>query len=175
MNKSVKGAIALSAAGLLLLGGGGTYALWSDEVELNGGAVSSGQLQFTGTTTGTWNDVSSGTPVAIADIADFLVVPGDTLTYTLATTLRAQGENLEATLAADPASVTGDAELLADMAVTTAVSTGGTALTAITEANDNAVIDVVVTFVFDEASTNETQLESLDLSALELTVNQDPR
>lgn len=102
-------------------------------------------------------------------------MPGDTLTYSLSTTLRAQGENLEATLAADPASVTGDPELLADMAVTTAVSTGGTAVAAITEANDNAVVDVVVTFAFDETSTNETQLESLDLSALELTVNQDPR
>ncbi len=112
----------------------------------------------------------------IADITTFLIVPGDVLTYSLSTTLRAQGDNLEATLAADPTSITGDATLLADVDVTTVVSTGGTPIVGpITEANDEDVIDVVVTLAFDEASTNASQLDSIDLSGLELTVDQNPR
>ena len=33
MDNPLKGAVALCAAGLLLLGGAGTYALWSDSVD----------------------------------------------------------------------------------------------------------------------------------------------
>jgi alternate signal-mediated exported protein len=176
MHKPLKGAIALGAAGLLLLGGAGTYALWSDSVDLAGGTISSGQLEFVDTTAGVWRDASDGTPgVVIPDIAQFVIVPGDVLTYSLSTTLRASGDNLEATLAADPNSITGDADLLADIDVTTDVTSGGTAISAITEANDQDVIDVVVTITFDEASDNDSQLDDLDLTNLELTVEQNPR
>jgi alternate signal-mediated exported protein len=176
MHKPLQGAIALGAAGLLLLGGAGTYALWSDSVTLDGGTINAGQLDLAVTSPGAWADVSTGTPVAIPDIAAFPVVPGDVLTYSLSATLTAEGENLEATLAADPASITGDADLLADMTITTAVSTGGVAITGpITEANDGDEIDVVVTLTFAEDSGNETQTDDLDLSAFALTVNQNPR
>ena len=176
MHKPLKGAIALGAAGLLLLGGAGTYALWSDSVTLNGGTVNSGQLEFVGTTPGVWRDVSDGTPSApIANISTFLIVPGDVLTYSLTTTLRAQGENLAATIAADPTSITGDAELLADIDLTTAVTSAGDPVTTITEDNDNDVIDVVVTITFDEDSGNDSQLSDLNLSALQLTVDQNAR
>jgi alternate signal-mediated exported protein len=176
MHRPVKGAIALGVAGLLLLGGAGTYALWSDSVDLAGGTINSGQLEFVNTTTGEWRDISDGTPGdPITDISGFRIVPGDVLTYSLSTTLRASGDNLEATLAADPSSITGDADLLADIDVTTAVSTGGSPITTITEANDQDVIDVVVTLTFDEASDNDSQLDDLDLSNLQLTVEQNPR
>ncbi len=175
MKKPVKGVIALGAAALLSLGGLGTYALWSDSVVLSGGTLNSGRLEFTGTTTGSWADVSSGTPVPIADISTFLLVPGDVLTYTLATTIQAEGDNLAATLAADPSSVTGDAALLADVSVTTAVTVSGTPITAVTDANDGQQVDVVVTFDFTETSLNATQLQSLDLSGLQLTLTQNPR
>jgi alternate signal-mediated exported protein len=176
MHKPLKGAVALAAAGLLLLGGAGTYALWSDSVTLDGGSVSSGQLAFADTTAGVWRDVSDGAPgTTITDINTFVIVPGDILTYSLSTTLRAQGDNLAATLAAEPSSITGDAELLADIDVTTAVSTGGAPIAAITEANDEDVIDVVVTLTFDEASGSLSQTDDIDLSNLALTVNQNPR
>lgn len=177
MHKSLKGSIALGAAGLLLLGGAGTYALWSDSEIIPGGSIDSGQLEFLATTSGVWADVSDGTPGApIPDIADFLIVPGDVLTYSLSTTLRARGDNLEATLAVDPASITGGPDLLEDVDVTTALTVGGTAIPAvITEANDGQTVNVTVTLTFDEGSTNETQLETIDLSELELTVQQNPR
>lgn len=174
-SKSLKGVIALAAAGLLLSGGAGTYALWSDQVTLNGGNVNSGQLKLVNTQPGSWFDLSSGTPAAITDIATWRVVPGDVIEYRVSTTVAAEGQNLAATLVADPASVTGDPALLADMQVTTAITVGGTAQTTITEADDNKQIDVNVDFTFDEASTNATQLQSLDLSALQLTLTQDAR
>ena len=174
-HKSLKGAVALAVAGLLLAGGGGTYALWSDQVTLNGGNINSGQLKLVDTQPGAWFDLSSGTAAAIPDIATFQVVPGDVIEYRVVTTVAAEGENLKATLLADPASVTGDPALLADMTVTTGIAGGGAAQTAITEADDNQQIDVSVNFDFADASTNATQLESLDLSALQLTLTQDVR
>ena len=125
MHKPLKGAIALGAAGLLLLGGAGTYALWSDSVDLAGGTVNAGQLEFVSTTPGEWRDVSDGAPgTVISDISTFQIVPGDVLTYSLSTTLRAQGDNLAATIAADPTTIDGPPELLADVEVSTAVMTG---------------------------------------------------
>ena len=176
MHKALKGAAALAAAAALLLGGYGTYALWSDSETLNGGSIDSGQLALDGTTAGVWRDASAGTPgTVIADISTFRIVPGDVLTYSLSRTVRAQGDNLQATLAADPSSVTGDPELLADVDVTTAGAVNGTATTAITPANDGQTVNVLVTFDFDPLSLNATQLESLDLSALQLTLTQNPR
>lgn len=176
MSKFLKAALALVAAGTLLMAGYGTYALWSDSETLDGGSLSSGELAFSGTDPGVWRDASAGAPgTVIADIAAFQIVPGDVLTYTLTRTVEASGDNLVATLAADPASVTGDPELLADVDVTTAITVDGTAATAITEDNDGQEVVATVSFTFDEASTNETQLQALDLSALELTLTQNPR
>jgi alternate signal-mediated exported protein len=175
MHKPLKGAIALGAAGLLLLGGAGTYALWSDSVTLGGGSINAGQLDLAIAAPGAWADVSTGTPVPIANIAAFRIVPGDVLTYSLSATLQAEGDNLEATLAADPASISGDAALLADIDIDTDVSIDGTDVTVITDANDGDTVDVVVTFDFDEASGNGTQLDALNLTAFALTVNQNPR
>jgi alternate signal-mediated exported protein len=176
LSNFVKGALALLAAVVVLMAGYGTYALWSDSETLNGGTVSSGQLAFEGATPGVWADVSDGAPGdVIADITTFQIVPGDVLTYTLTRTVRASGDNLVATLAADPASVAGDPELLADVAVTTGVTVNGAAAGPITEANDGQAVVATVTFTFDEASTNETQLQELDLSALELTLTQNAR
>ena len=173
--KSLKGVIALAAAGLLLSGGASTYALWSDQVTLNGGNINSGQLKLVNTQPGTWYDVTTRTPTPISDIATFKVVPGDVIAYQVSTTVQAQGHNLAATLAADPASVTGDPALLADMRVSTIIQVGGATQTTITEADDNKQIDATAVFTFDQASTNVTQLQSLDLSALQLTLTQDAR
>ena len=72
---------------------------------MSASSISAGQLRFSDTLPGEWADASSGTPVAIPDIDDFLVGPGDVLTYTLSSTVRARGDNLAATLKADPSSI----------------------------------------------------------------------
>lgn len=176
MNKTLKGTLALAVAALLLLGGFGTYALWSDSETLGGGTIAAGELKLDGDDPGVWTDVSAGgAGTVIPDVDDFLIVPGDVLTYSLTRTVLAKGDNLQATLAADPTSVTGDAALLADVDITTAVTIAGTAVTAITDANDEQDVTVLVTFTFDEASANATQLQTLNLANLQLTLTQDPR
>ena len=175
MNKAIKGAIAAGVAGIVMLGGYGTYALWNDTASLDGGAVNSGELALTPTTPadGAWTDVTAGgagTP--IVDIATFEIVPGDILTYTTSATITATGDNLEATLTADPTSVTGDPELLADVDVSTEVLVAGAAVPTISEANNGQLAAVTVTFDFDALSVNETQLQDLDLSGLQLVLLQ---
>lgn len=46
MNKATKGAVAAGAAGILLLGGAGTFALWEDNASITGGTVSTGHLDL---------------------------------------------------------------------------------------------------------------------------------
>ena len=46
MKKSTKGAVAVAAAAVLLTGGAGTLAYWSDSVDLPGGSISSGSLSL---------------------------------------------------------------------------------------------------------------------------------
>lgn len=173
MSKNLKGLIALVAAGLLLLGGYGTYALWSDSEPVDGGEVSAGELKLEAAEPGTWTDVSDGGEgTAIPDIADFSIVPGDTLSYSASATVLAKGDNLTATISADPASITGDEALLADLDVTTEVLVGGAVVEEITEANDGNTVGVTVTLAFSTDSGNETQLQSVNLADLELVLQQ---
>lgn len=96
----------LAAAGVglaLMLGvGGGTFALWSDTDTLTGGTITSGDLDIIATGATSWADVSDdmgkGASVPIADITDFLIVPGDTLERTQDVTVKLTGDNLKATL-----------------------------------------------------------------------------
>lgn len=174
--RATKGIAALAAAAALLLSGYGSYALWSDTESLDGGAVSSGELKITGATAGVWRDVSAGgAGTVIPDIGTFLVVPGDVLTYTVDATVLAKGENLAATLTADPSTVTGDTPLVDDVDVTTAVSVAGAPTATITEANDGQSLQAVVRLAFDAGSENASQLQDLDLSALQLVLQQNAR
>lgn len=178
MKKVTKATIA-GALGVVLLTGGTTFALWSDSANVNGGTVNSGTLALTPSGTPEWNDISTTTPVPIT-IADFLIVPGDTIEYTAAFTVDASGDNLSATLdVSDPVAATGDAALLAATTVTqTFTDVGGEPVTdgAITSADDGEVINVTVTIVFDESTPGTTaQAESINLSDMTITLQQDAR
>ncbi len=172
MNNKIKGAAAAAAAGVLLLGGYGTLAQWSDEAVLNGGSVNAGQLMLSEATAGVWTDVGGTLPVTIPSIADYKVVPGDELTYETSAKVNASGANLSATLAADASTVTGDPELLAAMDVATSVTIGGQPVVAISEANDGQDVAVKVTFTFDANANGTTQLKSLHLANFELALTQ---
>lgn len=70
-----------SCLGIALLVGGGTYALWSANAPVNSSAtVTTGDLNITSASAQTWSDISKpAAPVAIPSLANFLLVPGDTL------------------------------------------------------------------------------------------------
>ena len=77
MKKITKGAIALGAAALLLAGGAGTMAAWSDEASLGGGEVTAGHLRITEAAAGAWTWADGET----FDPATDLIVPGDVVEY----------------------------------------------------------------------------------------------
>lgn len=100
MNRNAKGAIAVGAATLLLLGGGGTFALWNTSSTVNAGTVESGHLTAS-PFTGSWVDQNGDAFAPATDSA----VPGDVLTYTATSTISAEGQNLEFTAFIDPTTI----------------------------------------------------------------------
>jgi alternate signal-mediated exported protein len=180
MNNKVKGSLAAAAAAVLCLGGLGTLAYWNDDESTNGGTVSSGELSLDAPTNVSWFDVTGDGEVAIANIDNFLIVPGDVLEYRASVVVNAAGDNLAAELTADGSTITGDASLLENLDTTFAASIGvapGTPVTAdypITADNDGDTVNVVVTLSFDSVTTTdlEAQTESVDLSDLTVTLQQ---
>ena len=180
MNKSTKGALAMGAAAVLLLGGTGTLAFWSDSATVNGGSVTSGSLALDAVgCDATWvydNGASAGDTVGE-------VVPGDAIAKSCTFTIDAEGDHLEATPTV-PATVTyttsGSAPTL-DLSVAATYDVDGTPLTGadtITEANDGDTLtaDIVVTFPYGDATTinaNDTQNLTTTLDGLTVTLTQD--
>lgn len=92
MQKSTKGALAVGAAGVLLLGGAGTLAYWTESADVAGGEFDSGNLEITGNTCGSANWLlDDGTTDATAA----LIVPGDTITKTCSFTITGEGDHFD--------------------------------------------------------------------------------
>src|SRR5690606_13382356 len=102
MKKHTKGAIAAGVAAVLLLGGAGTLAYWSDGAAIGGTDIASGELSLSDTTSTGWvyaaDNANAGETVAS-------IVPGDTITQQHTFTISASGDNISATLDA-PETVT---------------------------------------------------------------------
>lgn len=80
----------------LLAAGGGTFSKWSDEEAIaSDRSVSTGELQLGAPEQLAWTDGKGRT----IDPATFQAVPGDTVRFRTATTVQAEGQNLEGTLA----------------------------------------------------------------------------
>ncbi len=96
MNKMVKGSAAGAAGIVLLMGGFGTYALWTDTAAANSGQIQSGALDITGTGAPTWADVSTvGSTGASWNPSTDAMVPGDKVALTQPVTINAVGKNLK--------------------------------------------------------------------------------
>ncbi|MGL4305272.1 MAG: alternate-type signal peptide domain-containing protein [Mycobacteriaceae bacterium] len=176
MKKQTKGAIAAGAAGILLMGGAGTLALWSDSEVIGGGTIASGELTIAPSGTPAWADVSDITPGAIADISTFKIVPGDILTYTADYKIAATGDNLKATLTADSAAITGDTDLKGKITTEltmTGAGSGGPGTYNLTSADGGKTIKVVVKITFDKTTPDQVaQNQKIDLSGFKLTLQQ---
>ena len=172
MNKFTKGAIATGAGVVLLLGGAGTFALWNDDAAVNGGTVTSGVLDISAGTTGTWTDVTSGSPVSI-NIGTFKVVPGDVLEFTQNVQITATGNNLEGELTVDSSSITGALASKLDfdfIATGTGVTGSGTDTLTITPGATGVTnLAVKVRVTFPASTTDQVGLNSTaNLSCLTL-------
>lgn len=182
MKKQTKAAIAAGAGAILLLGGVGTLAFWSDEVDLGGGGdITAGRLALGECAGGgSWTDVNAGN--TIPDIGAFRIVPGDVVEYSCDTTLTAEGDNLTATLTADLGGLTGDAELLAALDRSVTATLNGTPLPAdgagvqvVADDGSDQPVSVDVRITFDPATSGTTgQGQSVDLGAMSLDLQQNP-
>lgn len=180
MKKSLKGAIAAGAAGVLLLGGAGTLAFWSDTEVFGGGSVTAGTLSL-GTpvcepTVGNWVYAVGN---AGAGEAVELIVPGDTIAKTCTFPIVATGDNLTATLGVpDELNITPgtpDTTFQATVAATY-VGSGVAPIDGdgiITSANNGQTVSatIEVEFPFGNATTiNANDMQAITASLADITV-----
>lgn len=170
MKKHTKGAIAAGTAAVLLLGGAGTLAYWSDAQSVNGSDISTGHLSLEAGSASGW--VYAGTTDAVDKI-----VPGDSIETTARFTIAAEGSNLVAALEVpDTVSYTVtdgspstlqldvDSEFLLD---------GAAAPSAITEADDGQVVTAKITvdFPYGDAAINANDTQDLIADLDDITVS----
>jgi alternate signal-mediated exported protein len=182
MNKATKGAVAAGAAGILLLGGAGTFALWEDNASITGGTVSTGHLDLA-VAAGTWAQTASpGTPI---NISTFDIVPGDSLTYTTTVTATATGDNLKGELKLEGSTFVAAFNALPPEHVTATVThtavDGGGLLVDDLDPNLMTFVDSATPYTFDVKitvafSSAADELDDQDLAillpALALTLEQ---
>ncbi|MEN8674165.1 alternate-type signal peptide domain-containing protein [Nocardioides sp.] len=134
MNKTTKGSLAAGAAAVLLLGGAGSLAYWTDNATVDGTSITSGYMKLTDP------DCGDGWLLEGVAYTDQLLVPGDTLTKSCTFVLNAEGDNLLADFDVDAGDeLTGDQvlldELVPDVAYTVNGGTVGTSDVAVANAD----------------------------------------
>lgn len=124
MQKKTTGVVA-GIAGAALLMGGTTFALWSDSDTVDGAQISSGNLDVAVIgdpgSQWSWEDISADRTDNSheIDLADFRIIPGDTIQGTVALDVALEGENMVAALDAELGAASGNlTNLDIDIAVT---------------------------------------------------------
>lgn len=180
MNKVVKGAMATAAGVALLLGGAGTFALWTDSESVAAGTIQSGTLSLTSSSTPQWRNIASDVPDAernIRDISTYRIAPGDKLELTQTLLVDATGDNLRARLSLDESTITGGLKQY----VTPVLSVTGTGVSDTSTANAYDIATsagpnpVTITVVIDFPATvsgTGGQAAELVLSDLGFTLTQ---
>ena len=158
MQKSTKGALAASAAAVLLLGGAGSLAYWTDAATVDGGSITSGHLKLTTPSCGGWT-IDGG---AAFNATTGRVVPGDTLTKVCTFSVDASGDHLKANFTAAAAANTGDSALLSKVTIGATYKVGATTVsgTAVPVANgDTVTATITVDFPYGTVD-NTTNIAS---------------
>lgn len=169
-------AIAVGGAGLALLVGGGTFALWHDSDSISGESINSGELHFE-LGAGTW----SGPGGAISDISTFLISPGDTVTLTQNVTITALGDHMQAMFRLDPSQMTGDDALKAALSPTMSIAALPSGMTANglntynvagTLTATEVVVSVTVVFPADSVTGTTAQAQTVNLASINFELEQ---
>lgn len=155
MNKSTKGALAVGAAAVLLVGGAGTLAFWTADETTPGATIDAGHLALlvdgTNVGCGAWSlDSGESAPATWAD-GDPLV-PGDVLSKECAFTIDADGNHLRATVGVSTPNLTGTLAAGIDVDATD-VTVAGTPATSFTELDDGDALAVTITVTFTDPGT----------------------
>lgn len=165
-----KGAIVTAAGVMLLIGGGGTLAVWNVQQDAEAGTVHAGDLNLVAGV-GEWTVEGQTEPI---DIDTYLIVPGDTLTYTQDVDITLDGDNLSATLAVEsPAGVNGG--FVADTYTTSDVTLtkGGVPVAStLTDSVTDAVASVTFEFLASPTKDREGVNATYDFSGVAFTLEQ---
>lgn len=163
MKKSTKGAVAAVAAGVLLLGGAGSLAYWSDEADVDGGSVNSGSIELAATdcADAPWTHTEDGSEVG-------LIVPGDTIEKECEATLVLEGDHIGATVELDADALDDvEGELGQELEASATIPDG--------PVTGEGTHDVSVTIAVEfpgEPATNASQDGAASLNGLTLTATQ---
>lgn len=176
MHSTTKGVVALGAATVLLLGGAGTLAYWSDSATVSGGAVSTGRLGIDAGSCGpTWTYASgtaAGQPITQG------IAPGDAVTKVCTFTIDAAGDHLSATPTVPSTvayTVTGGSPTTLSLPVTATYTLDGAPFSpasVITELDNGKTLSarVTVSFPFGSTTVNANDTQGLTASLDGLTV-----
>jgi len=181
MNNIIKGSIAGATGVALLMGGFGTYAVWTDSEDLASNGVTSGALTID-TDPGVYDDLgTTGSGNENDWDEDELMVPGDEVSYTQEFTVTGTGKNLEGTIALATENMTngfgaGNLTRTVDVTVTDA---GTATITKVDATNfsfaspfDTATLTAVVTYTFDDVSGTTDQGKTATTPASTFTIAQ---
>ncbi|WGY04348.1 alternate-type signal peptide domain-containing protein [Nocardioides sp. QY071] len=171
MKKTTKGALAAGTAAVLLMGGAGTLAFWTDSVTATGTSISSGHLKLTDASCGNGWILDGG-----ATYTSQLLVPGDKLTKSCTYKLDIAGEHLKKAdfAVTAPTDVTGAQALIDELDVTTSVKRNGVtqaSATGVTVANNDSItVDISIDWPYGAEDNDSNQLAGLSATLDGLTV-----
>jgi len=177
MHKTVKAGLAAAVAALLLTGGAGTVAFWTETELVPGNGISSGRLGLGAADC----DPGPGTaPVwtldrgSTFDVAADDLVPGDTLTRVCTFAITADGKHLVADLTAGGGADDDSNALEGALDAETVFEVGGDTRTQISSADGgkSLVATTTVTFRYGTSSDNTSQGLSAVLADLTATAPQ---
>ncbi|KRC48990.1 MULTISPECIES: alternate-type signal peptide domain-containing protein [unclassified Nocardioides] len=175
MKKTTKGALAAGSAAVLLMGGAGTLAFWNANTDVDGVAVTAGELKIINDNCvdADWVFDSGEDEADKVYAAGDLIVPGDELTKTCTFEIQATGEHLRANLDVTEPSLSG--ALAPNLTLVDTYQVGGVDLVDgdITEDNDGDVVTANISVTFNGSSTNATQTLAGALSDFTLSLTQD--
>lgn len=147
MKKSTKGALAAGSAAVLLMGGAGTLAYWTDSATVGGTDIATGHLKLINADCGEDGWLLDAGTVSEAAFTTQLLVPGDSVSQTCTYEVDAVGEHIAAEISVDQGTgFTGDAELLEELDLSSStIEVDGTPYAGAVAVDDGDVVEV--TFV----------------------------
>ena len=171
MKKSTKGAFAAGAAGVLLLGGAGSLAYWTDAGTIEGSSITAGHLKLTAAVSGCGDWKLNGATFAVGSER---IVPGDTLSRHCDYVVDAKGTSLKAKV--DISSPTATGTLAGGVTPSATYTVGlGNAVPAGTASpikdGDSVGVDIKVDFPIGAAADNKyNKLTALTAALSDITV-----
>ena len=172
MNGTTKGALAVGVAAVLLTGGAGSLAYWSDTQAVTANTpFTSGQLKLGAPACGNGWILDGGTTFTTQ-----LIVPGDVLTKTCTIDLIAKGEHLGADLGISTAAFAATNALSQQLTPSATFTVAGASRNHVTEQDDTGAtneISAKITVTFDgPAATNASQALTATLNSVSVTATQ---